>query len=138
MHWTDRYVGEPYIDGVKDCAWLVTTVNKEVFDREIPIPSERETHFLAQTVQINQQLEDSFEKIDMKDAVEGDVVLMICRGRLSHTGVLAYFGRTPYVLHNVKSIGSVVLQKLTDLPNICLQFEGIYRYKEVMQAGLDK
>lgn len=121
-------MGMPYIAGEQDCAHLVSLVNREVFNREVPIPSERETNIFKQTVQINDQLDGLFERVEDHEAIEGDVVLMICRGRLSHTGVLVKINGGRYVLHNVKPHG-VLLQRLSDVERIGLKFEGIYRFK---------
>lgn len=127
MHWTDDYVGLKYIEGSQDCADLVMRVNREVFARDVPIPSIRETNIFKQTVQINDELKDRFEKIDDIDARDGDVILMICRGRLSHTGVYARIKNVDYVLHNLKSHGGVILQRLDTLRNAGLKLEGFYR-----------
>lgn len=130
MHWTDTYVGMEYIPREQDCAQLVQLVNREVFDRELPIPSERETHFIRQTLQINQAIEKLVEEIDLTQAKDGDVVLMISRGRLSHTGVFARIHGTDYVLHNLKSHGCVLLHKISALEKFGLKFEGVYRFND--------
>ena len=127
MHWTDNYVGREYIEGVQDCAELVEVVNREVFDRAINLPSERESNVFKQAQQLFGYLDDNCYRVDLTEAEDGDVVLMICRGRLSHSGVYCKIGRTHYVLHNVKTSGCTVFQKIDELPISGLKFEGVYR-----------
>lgn len=40
MHWTETYIGRPYVLGKSDCARLVCDVRREVFG--MPVPEEAE------------------------------------------------------------------------------------------------
>ena len=42
MHWSEKYIGRPYVLGVSDCARLVCDVRREVFGQPVPEEAEPE------------------------------------------------------------------------------------------------
>lgn len=134
-HWTDEFVGKPYKEGVYDCAHLLVDVQQNVFHRNVDIPVERDETIYALSRQIDQHKPHYAVPISEEEAQEGDVVLMLCRGRLNHIGVLAVIRGIKYVLHNVKSTGNVTLHKIKDLHRYALEVEGYYRCVEKEQLG---
>lgn len=129
-HWTDAYIGKPYQEGTYDCAHLLVDVQVNVFHRRVNIPVERAQHIFLTARKIDEHRETYLEPITEEESQEGDVILMVSRGRLSHIGVLAVIDGIKYVLHNLKSSGNVALHKLRDLDKYALTLNGFYRCKE--------
>lgn len=129
-HWTDGYIGREYVEGHYDCAHLLVDVQHNVFNRKVDIPVERAEHIFLTARKIDEHREHYLEPIAEEQAQDGDVVLMVCRGRLSHIGVLAVIDGIKYVLHNLKSSGNVALHRIRDLDRYALRLDGFYRCKE--------
>lgn len=129
MHWTERYVGLPYRINEFDCAHLLAQVQLEVFGIDVSLPEERDEGVFALSAQIDRNITDYLVPIERHEGQDGDVVLMKCKNRLNHTGVLAKIDGVDYVLHNLRSIMAVALHKVKDLPRYNIEVEGYYRFK---------
>ncbi len=128
-HWTETYIGRPYVLGESDCARLVCDVRREVFG--LPVPEEAEPERAASAYGRFRQMSDGVTEYGERteNPVDGDVVLMLCRGRPSHVGTYGLVNGEPHVLHALKSTGMVVLHRLRDLPRYNLHIEGFYKWK---------
>ncbi len=129
MHWSQRYIGQPYVAGDADCARLLCQVRREVFG--MPVPDEAEVERKASRLGRVGQLADGVQTFGQHttDPVEGDAVLMVCRGRPSHVGVYCVVDKEASVLHAMENAGMVVLHKLRDLSRVLLTVEGFYKWK---------
>lgn len=128
-HWSAQFVGRPYVEGSYDCAALLEDVQQNIFHRNVDFPKERKSHVILSAKTIDEHKDAYLEPIPAEEAQEGDVVLMVSRGRLSHIGVLAVIDGIRYVLHNLKSSGNVALHRVRDLDKYALTLEGFYRAK---------
>lgn len=126
-HWSDRYVGLPYIEQTGDCAALAERVAREVFGLTIGLPTSHATTYREQAKQILELRDDYAVKID--EPFDGCPVLFIGRGRLCHIGVMCFIGYDWWVLHADQSSGYVVRQRLRDVTRIHFKLEGYYRWK---------
>jgi len=128
-HWSDAYIGEPYVAGDADCLRLFCRVSGEVFGRSIPDGAliDRALSRLGRAA----QMADGVAALGAATATpaEGDAVLMICAGRPSHIGVFCRVDGEPCVLHAMENAGMVVRHCLRDLPRYSLAVEGFYRWK---------
>lgn len=128
-HWSEPYIGEPYVKGEADCARLLCRVRREVF--KLPVPDQAEVDRAASRFGRLAQMEEGVEafgrEVDLPQ--DGDAVLMLCRGRPSHIGVFCLVDGERCVLHAVENLGMVVLHRLRDLPKCQLMIEGFYRWK---------
>ena len=129
MHWAEQYIGQPYIANEADCARLVTRVRNEIF--KLPVPSDVEVHRAASRLGRAAQMSDlvALYTEPSETPAEGDVVLMLCRGRPSHVGVYCEVDNEPCVLHAMENAGMVVRHRLRDLPKVFLTVEGFYKWK---------
>lgn len=129
MHWTTNYIGIEYVRGKSDCAHLVARVRQEVFAKPVPSDTviERAASRLGRTAQIVDGVDEFGIKTDAPE--EGDVVLMLCRGRPSHVGTYCVVGGEACVLHAMENAGMVVLHRLRDLDRYMLTVEGYYKWK---------
>ena len=129
MHWSSRYIGQPYELGSADCARLLSQVRKEVF--ALPVPDEIEVERLESRLgrvgQMNDLVAAYGEPTDAPN--EGDAVLMFCAGRPSHIGVYCEVNHEKCVLHAMENAGMVVLHKIRDLSRVYLTVEGYYKWK---------
>lgn len=129
MHWSDNYIGEPYVTGDADCARLIAKVRKDVY--KLPVPNdvevERAASRLGRVGQMSDLVDQYGERTD--NPSEGDVVLMLCRARPSHVGVYCVVDNEPCVLHAMENAGMVVRHRLRDLPKVFLTVEGFYKWK---------
>lgn len=129
MHWSEKYVGQPYVAGSADCAHLLSRVRREVFD--LPVPDPIEVSRLSSRLGRVGQMADLIDIYgqETREPKEGDAVLMICAGRPSHVGVFCLIQNEPYVLHAMQNAGMVVLHRIRDLDRVFLKVEGYYRWK---------
>jgi hypothetical protein len=129
MHWSSRYIGQPYELGSADCARLLGQVRKEVFC--LPVPNEIEVDRLESRLGRVGQMNDLVAAYgDLTDSPnEGDAVLMICAGRPSHIGVYCEVNNEKCVLHAMENAGMVVLHKIRELDKFFLKVEGYYKWK---------
>lgn len=129
MHWSDSYIGDPYVLGDADCARLIARVRKEIYS--LPVPSDvevdRAASRLGRVVQMGDLVDMYGERTDQPE--EGDVVLMMCRARPSHVGVYCEVDNEPCVLHAMENAGMVVRHRLRDLHKVLLTIEGFYKWK---------
>lgn len=128
-HWSERYIGEPYIKGEADCAALLCRVRQEVFALSVPDAAqiERAASALGRQAQMADGVAAFGEATSHPQ--EGDAVLMLCRGRPSHIGVYCEVDGERCVLHAMQNVGMVVLHRLRELHRSFLIVEGFYRWK---------
>lgn len=129
MHWSSRYIGQPYELGSADCARLLSRVRKEVFN--LPVPDEIEVDRLESRLGRVGQMNDlvaAYGESTMHPQ-EGDAVLMFCAGRPSHIGVYCEVNNEKCVLHAMENAGMVVLHKIRELDKFFLKVEGYYKWK---------
>lgn len=124
-HWSEAFVGLPYVEGEQDCAELVARVQREVFGRAVTVPRARADGPFGKSAQIAQGAADLADRVALP--AEGDAVLMQVRG-LWHVGVWFAVGE-PWVLHALRSAGAVVAHRLRDLPALGIKVEGFYRMR---------
>lgn len=132
-HWSERYVGMPYVVDQFECADLCVLVNREVFRREIRLPAIRwhrgkrgHERYQAMTDQVAAAKDDYAEPTSAPE--EGDAVLLLSRGRMSHIGTYCVIQGEPWVLHAVSWAGQALLTRIRELHLQGLQVEGYYRW----------
>ena len=132
-HWSDKYLGRPYLRGEFDCADLVVEVAQAEFGRAVALPRHAEG-VRARDRQIERLTGELGRRLDRADGdviQDGDIVLMKSAGRrLSlghHIGVVAVLPLAVCVLHCVASVG-VVRHPLDFLAARQLTLTGIYRW----------
>lgn len=126
-HWSDRYLGRPYIEGEYDCAELCRQVLYAEFGRMVAIPVERGTIPHGLSAQIAAHRDDLARRT--LEPREGDGVLMRGRGRVNHLGIFCRIDGEPWVLHAHKGAGQVVRSRVRDLAGQGLPVEGYYRWR---------
>lgn len=128
-HWSDTYIGAPYVPGDADCAALFVRVSREVFQRSVPdaVEVDRAVSRLGRAAQMSDGVEAWGEWVE--DPQEGDAVLMVCAGRPSHIGVFCRVDNEASVLHAMENAGMTVRHSLRSLERYALRLEGFYRWK---------
>ena len=128
-HWSDKYIGEPYVKGEADCGRWLCRISREEFG--VKVPDEAEIARAASRLGRTAQMEDAVRTLGevTTKPVEGDAVLMFCRGRKSHIGMFCIVDGEPSVLHAMENAGMVVRHCLRDLPRYFLSIEGFHRWK---------
>jgi hypothetical protein len=124
-HWSEAYIGLPYIEVEQDCAALLERVQREVFGRNVTVPRGRADGPFGKSAQISQGARDLADPV--QEPVEGDAVLMKVRG-LWHVGIWFERGE-PWVLHAMRHAGEVVSHRLRELPALGIRVEGFYRMR---------
>lgn len=127
MHWSDKYVGLPYVPETGDCAALAAMVSAKEFGHVPAIPGSHASTLREQTAQILEHRDELAERID--GPVDGCPALFIGRGRLCHIGVMCWLAHEWWVLHADQSAGAVIRQRLRDMTRIHFRLEGYYRWK---------
>lgn len=128
MHWSTGYIGLRYDAAAGlDCGGLAERVQREVFGRDVRLPSERRPRGpFERSALVRELLADFGQRTDAP--ADGDAVLLIARGRLQHVGVYCRIGTESWVLHVPEGAHSV-LQRLRDLAGAGYQVEGYYQWK---------
>jgi len=129
MHWSAKYIGQPYIEGENDCASFAVKVQREIFERNILLPQNRAANYIGWSKQIDEHKNEC--ATPTTEPVEGDAVLMMGKGRTNHIGIYVNFCNVPYVLHAMHNAGQVCLHRIRELENIGLKLEGFYKWKTV-------
>jgi cell wall-associated NlpC family hydrolase len=129
VHWSTKYIGKPYELGEADCAALVAEVRENEFKSLVPdfVKTYRENTRLKRVEQLETLAKEATERTD--NPQEGDVVLMMCRGRPSHVGVYCFVDGENCVLHAMENAKMVVRHRIRDLDKFFLSVEGYYKWK---------
>lgn len=132
-HWSDKYLGRPYLRGEFDCADLVVEVAQAEFGRAVALPRHAEG-VRARDRQIEQLTGALGRQLDGaagETLQDGDIALMKAAGRrLSlghHIGVVAVLPLASCVLHCLAGVG-VARHPLDCLAERQLTLTGIYRW----------
>lgn len=125
-HWSDAYVGRPYVRGEQDCGHLAAAVAREVYGRDVRLPEARPRNSAELSDLVARLRADHGERV--AQPAEGDAVLMLCGARW-HVGVFLRLAGEDWVLHNLKGVGSAVRTRLRGLEALGLRVEGYYRWK---------
>lgn len=127
IHWSDKYVGLPYLPQEFDCASLAAKVSKDIFNKDIDLPVFHGETYRGQSKQILRHKDDLAIKIEKP--VDGCPALFYGRGRLCHIGVMCWIAGDWWVLHNDETSRFVVRQRLRDMTRILFKLEGYYSWK---------
>lgn len=127
MHWSDKYVGEPYVPESGDCAALAERVAREVFGKTIGLPTSHASTYRDQAKQIMELRDDYAEKLDAPR--DGCPALFVGRGQLCHIGVMCWIANEWWVLHADQSAGFVIRQRLRHMTQLHWKLEGVYQWK---------
>ncbi len=109
----ERFVGIPYSHDSFDCADLVMLVQRELFGRDIVLPNGR-----PRGVRGALQLGDLSRQyaVPVDEQMDGDLVLMLERGRPAHVGTYFHLAHEGWVLHTCERTTVSVLHRVRDLP----------------------
>lgn len=133
-HWSDQYVGRPYIEDEFDCGELARRVQAEAFGRAIDLPTERGYRGLSGVAKIKAMhaqislCKDDYATPTDRPA-EGDGVLLVSRGRVDHIGIYCLIGGEAWVLHAAAGADQVVRTRVRELALYGYAVEGFYRWK---------
>lgn len=126
-HWSDKYVGEPYVAESGDCAALAARVAHAEFGLSIDLPLAHAEGLRDQAIQIMDEKPNLAVKI--QEPFDGCPALFIARGRVCHIGVMCWIALDWWVLHADQSVGFVVRQRLREMTRLHFALEGFYKWK---------
>lgn len=126
MHWSDRYVGMPYLQDTGDCAALAERVAREVFGKTVGLPTSHACTYRDQAKQIMEMKDSYAVRIDQPK--DGCPALFIGRGRLCHIGVVCLIANEVWILHADQSAGHVLRQRLRDMTRLHWKLENFYEW----------
>jgi len=121
----EHYTGIPYCEHTFDCADLVVLVQRELFGREVNLPSAR-PRGLRGVIQVGEISRQLAHRTDTPS--DGDLVLMIEQARPVHVGVWFWLAHEAWVLHANERNGCSVLHRMRDLSGFGLRVEGVYTW----------
>jgi len=124
-HEVERFVGLPYSEAEFDCADLVALVQRELFGRDVRLPTGR-----PRGVRGALQLGELSRQYAVPVAVpaDGDLVLMLERGRPAHVGTYFHLAHEGWVLHACERTTVSVLHRVRDLGAWGAPIEGFYTW----------
>lgn len=127
MHWSDKYVSEPYVPETGDCAAFAQRVAREHLKLDLNLPDSHATALRAQAAQIRHHRDDFAVRVD--GPIEGHPIVLTSRGDLFHIGVMCFLAHEWWVLHADKGFGSVIRQRLRTMLAVDYALEGYYQWK---------
>lgn len=124
----EHFVAIPYDEATFDCADLVVLVQRELFGREVRIPSKRPRG--PEGAAALGELSRPYGRRREGPPQDGDFVLMIDHGQRNpgHAGVFFFLAHEGWVLHTSEATGGSVLHRVRDLPDWGLRVEGFYEW----------
>lgn len=125
-HWTAHYVGLPWVLGESDCACLAVRVQREVFGREVGLPTERAADAGAWERTIADLSADYATPV--AEPHEGCGVLVRVLGADCHIGTATRIGGEWWVLHTLERHGAMV-HRARDFRRLGLRIEGWYAWR---------
>lgn len=128
----DRFVGRPHCAGHYDCADLAVDVAREIFSRDVALPTTRPRPQgqRGQAVAIRTMAHEL--AVEVVEPVDGDLVLMQSAGQElpGHIGTYFFLNHQAHVLHTSVALGHASLHKLRALPVFNLRVVGFFRWKD--------
>ena len=132
-HWSDAYVGRRYVPMIFDCGELVRVVQREVFGREVAVPSERwyaEASVRRRLLAMSEQIDACKGALaeEIAEPEEGCGVLLRSRAKLSHIGIWCRIGSEAWVMHGDERAEQVVRTRARELSARHFHIAGCYRW----------
>lgn len=133
-HWSSRYVGIKYVDKEFDCAELASQVMREVYGKEINLPSGRMAGAYGRARMIAEHRDEIARAIHESEAHEGDALLIGASGYDQHIGIVCDIAGERWILHNISSekngrqLGQVIRTRLRELTLLGYKNCGFYRW----------
>lgn len=127
MHWTRKYISRPYSE--LNCAELVELVIKEQLGIKFTFPQSNGNIFY-ESARIREHFLDYVEPEKTTKPENCSLVVMHANRRMCHVGLFVKYGGASYVLHSLKSAGSVCLHRIEDLNYYGLVLEGFYKWQK--------
>jgi hypothetical protein len=127
MHWSDKYVNQPYVPETGDCAAFAERVAREHLGIVVGLPDGHAVGLREQAAQIVAH-RGVFAEV-VAGPIEGHPVLLRSRGDLFHIGVMCLLAHEWWVVHADKGFGAVVRQPLRRMLAVDYKLEGFYRWK---------
>lgn len=124
-HWSDRYIGLPWIERQFECSDLAALVQREVFGRDLHLPTEHGEGPFGRSAAISRNRDEFAQRVETP--ADGDGVLLRVRGHLQHIGVYCLIEGEAWVMHNQKNVG-VHRTRLRELAQWGYAMEGYYRW----------
>lgn len=125
-HWSQNYIGLPYVEGEADCAALAERVAKEVLRIDPKLPQSHASGLRGQAEQITALKAEYAVRVDTP--IDGHPVLFAARGRFFHIGVACHLAGEVWALHADQTSGSVICQRLRDMTRWSYSLEGFYKW----------
>jgi hypothetical protein len=122
-HWSDAYLGRPYVPESFNCGDMAIDVQQQVFRRALEVVGAHPRGRGAQTEAIEAALMAHVVPVEVP--IDGDVVLLWNKGRRRHVGVYCALAGG-MILHACVKAG-VVRTAVRDLHLINMAVEGYYR-----------
>jgi hypothetical protein len=126
MHWSDSYVGRPYVAETGDCASLAADIARTVLGCACRLPTSHSTGLREQAKQILDHRDSLATRVDTP--LDGQPALFVGRGRTCHIGVVCFIANEVWILHADQGSGFVVRERLTNMTQFKFQLEGFYRW----------
>ncbi len=125
-----EYVGREYRAGLYDCAHLAADVQRDLFGKEIALPTQHPMGTAGQRALVNGMRDEL--AIQIVDPVNGCAALLkeqTDAGCLLHIGTVALYLDEAWVLHNSAKLGSAHLHRLKDLNRWGMSLSGYFQWK---------
>jgi len=123
------FVGIPYVSGGRvieglDCWGLVLLAAKELYGFDLPDYSAYKDSDNLEQIKPLFEARSDWSRVDLEDAVDGDVVVLTMMGHPIHAGLYVGGGR---MLHSMSGRDSCVERYTTS--NWARRIEGVYRWQ---------
>jgi len=133
-HWSDKYVGKPYVAEVYDCGEMAREVLQREFHRIVLIPSDRNyagKEGREKIKAVAKQILHERDRVGYRtsDPTDGDGVLMFSGSKMMHVGIYCIINGEPWVLHCAERPAQVIKTRVRELEPRGFKLEGYYKWK---------
>jgi len=124
-HWSDQYLGKPYVPGSYDCAHLAIEVAQREFRFHTRLPTQ---NYQAARRELGAATELLAEYgVRTEAPIDGDAVIIRNPAGRWHIGIFFRWEHQHWVLHNLMRLG-VCRHRIRQLPNLNMAVEGYYQW----------
>lgn len=128
-HWSENYIGKPYVKELHDCAAFVANVYEEQFGIKRNLPEDHGSTPAEWSAAISKHLSEFLEPTEKPK--DGDVILCRVRGVDFHLGLLCEIMGERWMLHasNARNLNAVVLTRLDQFRYLGFTVDGFFKVR---------
>lgn len=130
--WVNKYIGKKWTQE-QDCGYWFRKIQKEQFERNIPVicnTPNKPLRFMVQATKLLKEFKKDPSSVGWRktiNPIEGDAVLLATRIHIHHIGIVFFIENKLHILHAVEHCGIIVSNK-RNLKSNLMAIKGFFTY----------